>query len=305
MGYGATDRATESRHSAQCPRADATMSRSGPTAPWALNPDRLAELADEGASEYRTATPFPHLVFDDILPEALLDELVADFPSVDDPGWRSHEAAVQRKQQWADANRLPPVAASVVALFHAAPFLTFLERLTGTDGLIGDPHCHHGGLHQSVSGGFLKIHTDVSLQPALRLQRRVNVIVFLNRDWAPEWSGELELWDAAMTTCVERIEPRFNRMVVFDSVRSNHGHPRPTTSPPGVVRRSLALYYYVSPTHPLAIPKAATMPTIWLRRPGEAFDVPQPPASGAAPRHLHRIRQSVAQAIRRSPRDQH
>jgi Rps23 Pro-64 3,4-dihydroxylase Tpa1-like proline 4-hydroxylase len=274
-------------------------------APWAFNPDRLTELADECASNYRTAMPFPHLVFDDILPEALLDELVADFPSVDDPGWRIHEEAVQRKQQWADAKRLPPVAASVVALFHTAPFLKFLERLTGTDGLIGDPYCHHGGLHQSMSGGFLKIHTDVPLQPALRLQRRVNMIVFLNRDWAPAWGGELELWDAEMTTCVERIEPRFNRMVVFDSVRSNHGHPRPTTSPPGVVRRSLALYYYISPTHPLAIPEAATTPVNWLRRPGEEFERPQPPASGTAPRQFHRLRQSLARAVRRNPRDHH
>jgi hypothetical protein len=245
------------------------MSRPDPLGPWTVDYDRLTELADEWAARYRAATPFPHVVLDDVFPDQLLDELVAEFPSDDDAGWKLEGTSKQFKQQWRDSNRLPPTAASFVALLQAGPFVSFLERLTGVDGLVGDPHCHRGGLHQTSPGGFLKVHADYPLQPVLRLQRRVNVIVYLNRDWLPEWGGELQLWDAAMTECSERIEPRFNRIVVFDALDSNHGHPDPATSPPNVRRRSVALYYYVSPAHPSALPTVT--PSIVRARPGETI----------------------------------
>jgi hypothetical protein len=132
-----------------------------------------------------------------------------------------------------------------------------------------------------LDGGYLKVHTDAPEQPLLHLQRRINVILFLNRDWSSAWGGQLELWDAAMTRCVERIEPRFNRMVVFDALGANHGHPDPVTAPPDVLRRSLALYYYVSPAHPSALPAPAERRSIFLARPGELIQHPQsqPPRS--------------------------
>jgi hypothetical protein len=186
---------------------------------------------------------------------------------------------------------MPAVAASVVAMLQSAPFLRFLERLTGVEGLIGDPHCHHGGLHQILPGGYLKVHSDAPTQPALRLQRRVNVIVYLNREWSPAWGGDLELWDTAMSRCVQRIEPRFNRAVVFDAVASNHGHPDPITPPPGVVRRSLALYYYVSPTHPSAVLASVARPRTFLARPGEVLPQQPPRRRGS------RLRQGAGELL--------
>jgi 2OG-Fe(II) oxygenase superfamily len=253
----------------------AIISRADARGPWALDYERLAALAEQWAPTYQHAVPFPHVVLDDLLPDALLDEVVTEFPGTDDDRWAVERSGMQQKLQWGDANRLPPVAASLVALLHAAPFVSFLDRLSGIDGLIGDPHCYHGGLHQSSNGGFLKVHADQPLQPALQLQRRVNVIVFLNRGWLPEWGGELELWDAEMTRCCARIAPVFNRAVIFDTVGSNHGHPDPTTSPPGVFRRSLALYYYVSPNHRSALPDTGVRKSIVQARPGEVL-TPQP-----------------------------
>jgi hypothetical protein len=276
-------------------------SRPDPLGPWTLDYDRLAELADELAVAYRASPPFPHVVLDDAFPAQLLDDLIAEFPSPDDPGWALEDTQMQRKQQWRDANRLPPVAASFVAMLQSSPFISFLERLTGVEGLIGDPHCRHGGLHQTLTGGFLKVHADQPMQPALGLQRRVNVIVYLNRDWLPEWGGELELWDAAMTRCVERIEPQFNRVVVFDALGANHGHPDPATSPPDVARRSVALYYYVSPAHPSALPDTGVRKSIVRARPGEFLGQAKAPARrrrvlrGLVPPALTRRRRHTSQ----------
>jgi hypothetical protein len=261
------------------PAVEPVASRPDPVGPWALGHDPLVELADELSLEYRAATPFPHVVLDDFFPDALLDELLSEFPPAGDDGWKLEDGRMQLKQQWRDANRLPPVAASFVALLQSAPFVSFLERLTGVAGLVGDPHCHHGGLHQTATGGFLKVHADQLVQPALGLQRRVNVIVFLNRGWLPEWGGDLELWDAAMTRCCQRIEPVFNRVVVFDAVGSNHGHPDPATSPPDVLRRSVALYYYVSPAHPSASSEAGVAKAVVRARPGEVLPQRRQPSS--------------------------
>jgi hypothetical protein len=43
-------------------------------------------------------------------------------------------------------------------------------------------------------------------------------------------------------------------MVIFHAPDSFHGHPVPTSSPPGVNRQSVALYYYTSPENPATPP---------------------------------------------------
>ncbi len=57
-------------------------------------------------------------------------------------------------------------------------------------------------------------------------QRRVNVLVYLNKDWKAEWGGALELWDKQMKACEESVVPVFNRCVIFNTdADSYHGHP--------------------------------------------------------------------------------
>ena len=109
--------------------------------------------------------------------------------------------------------------------------------LTGNRGLIPDPYFGGGGLHQIESGGFLKIHTDFNVHPKLKLDRRVNMLVYLNHDWRDEWGGHLELWNAAMTERRQKIAPLFNRTVVFSTTDSSfHGHPHPLATPSGITR---------------------------------------------------------------------
>jgi Rps23 Pro-64 3,4-dihydroxylase Tpa1-like proline 4-hydroxylase len=123
--------------------------------------------------------------------------------------------------------------------------LGFLETLTGIDGLVPDPYFGGGALHQIVPGGFLKVHADFNWHPKLRLDRRLNMLVYLNRGWRPEWGGALELWDGEMAGPVASILPLFNRTVVFTTTDSSfHGHPRPLACPDGTTRKSVSLYYY-------------------------------------------------------------
>jgi hypothetical protein len=77
------------------------------------------------------------------------------------------------------------------------------------------------------------------------MRRALNILVYFNPDWKPQYNGSLELWDAQMKNCVKAVSPDFNRCVIFlTSETSFHGLPKPLTVPPGIARRSLAAYYY-------------------------------------------------------------
>ncbi len=161
-----------------------------------------------------------------------------------------------------------PVSCSISSTRQ--PSVNFLEKLTGISGLIPDPHYLGGGLHQIERGGFLKIHADFNRHSRLKLDRRINVLLYLNRPWEDTWGGHLELWDSTMTICADKIAPLFNRLVVFTTTDSSfHGHPDPLDCPPDVVRRSLALYYYTNGRPEREQSKVHS--TLHQARPGEDF----------------------------------
>ena len=117
--------------------------------------------------------------------------------------------------------------------FNSRPMLEFLEGLTTIQGLLPDPYFVGGGYHETGRGGKLGIHADFRVNEQLHLDRRVNVIIYLNESW-PEWGGHLELWDRDMTVKCKEIAPVFNRCVVFNTdATSYHGHPEPLQHPKG------------------------------------------------------------------------
>jgi hypothetical protein len=207
--------------------------------------DRLVALARDRAFAYRTADPFPHFVEDGLLDAAFLERVLAEFESMDRGWWRHSEGAQERKWSTEDPRQLGPFTAALIAQLNGGRFITFLEQLTGIEGLVADPHLRGGGLHEIRQGGLLGVHADFNVHPRLKLYRRLNLLIYLNQDWQREWGGELELWDRGGERCVRQIEPTFNRALLFDTSNySYHGHPHPLACPPDRSRKSVALYYY-------------------------------------------------------------
>ena len=64
----------------------------------------------------------------------------------------------------------------------------------GSDVLISDPGLNGGGWHIHKQGGKLNTHLDYSLHPKLVLQRKINIIIYLNSCWKKNWGGNLGLW---------------------------------------------------------------------------------------------------------------
>jgi Rps23 Pro-64 3,4-dihydroxylase Tpa1-like proline 4-hydroxylase len=211
-------------------------------------PQKLELLAKENKHKYQTAKPFSHAYFDDVLPVDFLNEVLREFPNVEDKQWQEFKAETENgKLASTRYDLIPPTTRYVLDQLNTPPFLAFLEELTGIDGLIPDPYYTGGGMHQTKRGGHLGVHVDFNRYEKLGLYRRVNVLLYLNKDWKDEYGGHLELWDEKMEKCHDKIAPLFNRMAIFTtSENSHHGHPDPLMCQEGTTRKSLAWYYYTA-----------------------------------------------------------
>ena len=200
---------------------------------------------DNLRNDFRSATPFPHVVMDRLFPDAELERILEVFPPPEDDSWQKFDSP--REKKLGNLSRLLNADEAIVSFLvamNAPPMLTFLENLTGIDGLIPDPYFGGGGLHQIVRGGFLKVHADFNWHPKLKLDRRLNMLIYLNKEWKEEYGGRLELWDRDLSAA-KSILPVFNRTVVFSTTDfSYHGHPKPLSCPESMTRKSVSLYYY-------------------------------------------------------------
>jgi hypothetical protein len=221
---------------------------------------------------YRVAEPFPHLVIDDFFRAECLDLVCGEWPgqstehlSVFDDG-----TFVTNKKASSYKTPLGQYTNYVLHCLCEPPFLEALENVTGIEGLIPDPFRRGGGLHFTGIGGKLAIHADFNKHFKYKLDRRLNLIVYLNRGWTPSNGGSLELWDKEMHRRCKSILPVFNRMVIFSTSRTSyHGHPDPVAGPPTLLRKSIAMYYYTNGREDSEARQEHA--TLWQERPGQGY----------------------------------
>jgi Rps23 Pro-64 3,4-dihydroxylase Tpa1-like proline 4-hydroxylase len=232
--------------------------------------ERMQLIKASLRERYAAARPFPHVVVDDFLDPRLLEQVLAEFPAPGQIAWQSFDNEREVKLASASEARFGPATRLLLYHLNSITFLDFLSEVTAIPDLLSDPCFDGGGLHQIVPGGKLGIHADFNKHPRYGLDRRLNLLIYLNREWREEYGGALELWDRDMTRCEARILPFFNRVVVFGTTDfTYHGHPDPLACPIGMTRKSLALYYF-SVGRP-ADEVSATHSTLFRTRPqGEA-----------------------------------
>jgi Rps23 Pro-64 3,4-dihydroxylase Tpa1-like proline 4-hydroxylase len=208
----------------------------------------LETLALAKAEEYKANLPYPHIYFDNFLPVDVAEAALREFPEPKEADWYAHTDVNQRKKLVFDSvEKLPESIRDVLYFLNSRPMLKFLETLTGIQNVLPDPNYTGGGLHQIRPGGLLEVHADFSYHKALRLDRRINVLIYLNKDWKEEYGGHFELWDRRVTRAERKILPVFNRCAIFSTTSvSFHGHPLPLACPPDRNRKSIATYYYTN-----------------------------------------------------------
>ncbi len=211
------------------------------------NNQNLIKVADSNKINYANANPFPHIEFKDFFNNDFLDKILNDFPDLSKKQ-DSEEYKNINEIKFAnnDYEKFPEKIKIFFDFLNSNIFLDFLQKLTSiNEKLISDPELNGGGLHEIKAGGLLKVHTDFSKHPSNGLDRRINVLIYLNKDWKDSYGGCLELWDKSMKKCEKKISPIFNNMIIFSTNDfSNHGHPDAIECPKDVSRKSIALYYF-------------------------------------------------------------
>lgn len=221
--------------------------------------------------DYITADPFPHIVIDDVLDLRRAEEAYKAYPGPNDIPWFKYENVFERKLAFDKVAEFPCALRDIFYELNSRIFVQWLEILTGIPDLEIDETYRGGGLHCITTGGKLDVHADFNIHPVTKLHRRVNAILFLNKEWEDSWGGELELWNKEMTHCVKKVLPVFNRMVIFNVTDiSFHGHPNPLKCPEGMWRKSMAWYYYTKDRPECE--KADAHSTIYKKRPQDQTD---------------------------------
>lgn len=214
-----------------------------------LNFDLPIEVAK---LEWNTAKPFNHLVIDNFLPEDLANKVAEEFPDADSDFWYEYSNPLEIKKACSDWNKFTPSIYQVFMEFFNSKTVDYLSRITDKI-LIPDVGLHGGGLHCHKPGGKLNTHLDYNIHPKLNLQRKLNIILYVSKDWDPSWNGALGLWENNSETnqpgkLIQKIDCVFNRAVIFDTTQMSwHGLPDPVICPEDRSRNSLAAYYLCDP----------------------------------------------------------
>ena len=195
--------------------------------------------------------PFCHCVVDNFFKEETAFRLEKDFPSFNNDSWHRYRNPLEVKNASNNWNLFPPLTYKVFQFFNGKVFRDLLKNKFDLDSeLYSDNGLHGGGWHMLNKGGKLNPHLDYFIHPKLHLQRKINLIVYLNSEWREEWGGDFGLWDTVKDSnkagkLVKTIPPLFNRAVIFETSHSWHGVAKKIDCPTNHYRKSLAAYYLV------------------------------------------------------------
>ena len=223
---------------------------------------------------YKNNEPFPHIVLDNFIDKELLNNVLNEFPDLSTiENKRSFNEPKQIKFGSIGFENLSEAANQLISFFNNDIFLKYLQELTSIkEPLISDPYLSGGGYHEIKNGGVLKVHADFNRHPSLELDRRVNLLLYLNKNWKEEWGGNLELYSPNnLDEPVVKVTPEFNRCVIFNTTSyTYHGHPEVISCPEGISRKSIALYYFSTGRPKSEVSEKHS--TVWKEVKGETFE---------------------------------
>ena len=193
------------------------------------------------------------MVIDDFFKHDFANKLADEFPTFDSDIWHGYNNAIEVKKVCNNWNVFPENTYSMFSYFNSQEWLNYLSNvLLDGMGLYSDSGLNGGGWHIHKKGGKLNTHLDYSLHPKLGLQRKLNIIIYMNPNWKEEWGGALGLWGSKSSEKPGDLEVsvwnKFNRAVIFDTTQNSwHGLPEPLQCPENEFRKSLAAYFLCDP----------------------------------------------------------
>ena len=220
---------------------------------------------------FLNAQPFEHVVIDNFLEETYAEKIHDLFPVIDS-NWHEYKNPIEVKYAYDNINKLP-IELKNYFYYLSSPVITnIISNITEISNLEYDEYLHGAGLHSHSRYGRLNIHLDYEKHPITGKERRINIILFMTKNWNTNWNGANELWDKDVTKCIAKTEIKFNRAILFKTNDiSWHGLPEKIMCPENIFRKSLA-YYYVSPLNAEKPEEDYRKKAKFIKRPEDPFD---------------------------------
>jgi Rps23 Pro-64 3,4-dihydroxylase Tpa1-like proline 4-hydroxylase len=220
---------------------------------------------------FLNAKPFEHVVIDNFLETSYAEKISEIFPVVNSD-WHEYKNPIEVKYTYDNVNELDKDTKDFFYYLSTPELTNIMRDITSIRNLEYDEYLHGAGLHKHPRYGRLNIHLDYEKHPISGKERRLNVILFMSKDWDPLWNGANELWDKDVTKCITKTHVKFNRAIIFKTNDiSWHGLPDKIMCPDDVFRNSLA-YYYVSPLNTLKTEENYRKKAMFVKRPEDPFD---------------------------------
>jgi Rps23 Pro-64 3,4-dihydroxylase Tpa1-like proline 4-hydroxylase len=219
----------------------------------AVIPEVSAEVlqhVDRYRDAFDHADHFKHVMIENFLEPSFAEQLLTDFPSFNPRLARNEYGDIGGKAVNTQIREISPVYQRLYAVISSKPFLEFMSRLSGIPDLLIDPKMFGGGTHDNRHGQELDPHVDFNYDESEQLHRRLNLIVYLNKEWETEWGGALEIHSnprRPQENQIESFDPLFNRAVMFETNEySWHGFPKIDlpADKRHLSRKSLSIYLY-------------------------------------------------------------
>lgn len=208
--------------------------------------DKAAQIGKSLAETYQSGEPYHHIGIDNFLPLPIVEKVRQEALKMGEKR-PEHMSPQEHLKTSYNPDILPHYSRLVFSALNSQAFLRFLEEMTGIPHLIPDPYFLGAGIHRTNTGGYLGVHADFNMHKKMYLERRLNILIYLNPDWQDDYGGAFEVWTKDMQTQVATFPPIMNRMCCFStSSESYHGNPTPVNHPGGDPRLSIALYYYTA-----------------------------------------------------------
>jgi len=196
--------------------------------------------------------PFDHCIIDNFFPSKVANQLSDNFPKYRSQIWHVYKSKIEDKKTCNNWNNFDQLTYEVFRQLNSESFIKFIGKKIHTN-LYSDPGLHGGGWHIHANNGNLNPHLDYTIHPKTNLQRRINLIIYLEKNYKSKYGGHLGLWEHDEKTgqpgkLVKEVFPKFNRAIIFDTSQNSwHGLSKNIKLPKNVYRKSIAVYYLCNP----------------------------------------------------------
>lgn len=207
---------------------------------WTENIDHYIKI-------YNNAKPYEYIIINNFFDDEYAKEIYENYPSLkDDNHWHCYCNPIENKYSLNEFENQPKIK-ELFNFLNDNNFISIMRQITSINDLEKDPYLHGAGLHLYPNNGKLDMHLDYNIHPITKKERRVNLIIYMNKDWKKEYGGKIELYDTNMNKVIEEM-PSFNTAIIFrTSDISYHGIPKPIKCPDDIFRKSIAIYYVSNP----------------------------------------------------------